>query len=174
MTRTSKVNLQAPRLRLHTWRDDHRDAFAAMHGDPDVMWDATAPLSRAESDAKLDRYRAAQDRHGFSRMAIEDTAGRFLGYVGLLPIASGHPLGEGAEIGWRLRRDAWGHGYASEGAAAVLADARDRLGLSRVYAFTAPDNLRSQAVMTRIGLLRDEALDFTQPDGWRGWVWRTA
>lgn len=165
--------IETARLRLRPWRDEDALAFAAMHADPDVMWDARRPLDRTESDAKLARYRQVFDARGHSRFAVTDHEGLFLGYVGLLPIPPGHPLGEGVEIGWRFQRAAWGFGYASEAARAVLDDARANLGLRRVFSYTAPDNFRSQAVMDRIGLVRASDLDFTAADGWVGWVWRT-
>lgn len=161
------------RGRLRPWRDGDREAFAAMHADPEVMWDAAAPLTRAQSDAKLERYRQVFAARGFSRWAMEDQGGAFLGYVGLLPIPEGHQLGSGVEIGWRFRRAAWGQGYATEGAAAALRDSFDRFGFAEVLSYTAPDNLRSQAVMERLGLRRDTARDFVAADGWTGWVWRT-
>lgn len=167
------IEIETARLRLRPWNDDDAEAFADMHADPEVMWDAHRPLTRTESDAKLERYRRSFESRGYSRLAMVDRRGTFLGYVGLLPIPTGHPLGEGVEIGWRLRRAAWGYGYASEGARAVLAAARAQLGLAPIYSYTAPDNLRSQAVMERIGLVRSSGLDFTAPDGWVGWVWRT-
>ena len=71
-------------------------------------------------------------------------------------------------------RSAWGHGYATEAARAALHDAFTRCGLTDVLAYTAPDNLRSQAVMARLGLRRDASRDFSEPVGermWRGLVW---
>jgi RimJ/RimL family protein N-acetyltransferase len=165
--------IETARLRLRPWIDDDAPAFAALHADPEVMWDAHRPLTRTESDTKLARYRQVFDARGFSRFAMTDRDGVFLGYVGLLPIPPEHPLGEGVEIGWRLRRAAWGLGYASEGARGVLDHARTTHGRNGVFSYTAPDNVRSQAVMTRIGLARASDLDFTAPDGWVGWVWRT-
>lgn len=166
--------LTTPRLRLRPWREDDRDAFAALAADPEVMRDLGGPLDRARSDAKLDRYRAAFDRHGFCRWAVGSLADEFLGYAGIMPLGPDHPLGPGVEIGWRLMRRAWGHGYATEAAAAALADGFGRLGLAEILAYTAPDNLRSQAVMARLGLWRDPSRDFTAIyDGvaWRGLVW---
>ena len=166
--------LDTPRLRLRCCREADRDAFAAMHADPDVMFDHGGPISRAASDAKLDRYAAAFHSHGISRWTVESRAGDFLGYVGIMPSWPEHPLAPHMEIGWRLIRRAWGYGYATEAAQAALGDAFDRVGLKEVLAYTGPDNLRSQAVMARLRLQRDSARDFTaHNDGidWRGLVW---
>jgi len=169
------MNIETPRLRLRLWREADRDAFAALNADPEVARDLGGPLSRARSDTKLDRYVAAFDTHRFCRWAIEDRAGGFLGYAGVMPVASEHPLGVHHEIGWRLKRDAWGHGYASEAARAALDDIFARVGLTEVLSYTAPDNLRSQAVMERLGLKRDTTRDFVaRYDGhpaWHGLVW---
>jgi RimJ/RimL family protein N-acetyltransferase len=163
------------RLRLRSWQDAHREAFAAMNGEPDVMQDLGGPIGRAESDTKLDRYVAAFDRHGFCRWAIEDQDGGFLGYAGVMPSRGDHPLGPHFEIGWRLVRAAWGHGYATEAARAALDDVFGRARLDEVLSYTAPDNLRSQRVMQRLGLRRDASRDFTAQydnvDQWRGLVW---
>jgi RimJ/RimL family protein N-acetyltransferase len=166
--------LVTPRLRLRPWREEDRDAFAALAADPEVMRDLGGPLDRAGSDTKLDRYRASFDRHGFCRWAAETLAGEFLGYAGIMPLGPDHPLGPSVEIGWRLTRHAWGHGYATEAAAAALQDGFGRLGLAEILAYTAPDNLRSQAVMARLDLRRDPSRDFTVTyDGaaWHGLVW---
>ena len=165
--------LNTPRLRLRCWRETDRDALAAMHADAEVMADHGRPLTRTESDAKLDRYAAAFETHGICRWAVESRAGDFLGYVGVMPSWPEHPLGPHMEIGWRLIRRAWGYGYATEAAQAALADAFERVGLKEVLAYTGPDNLRSQAVMARLRLKRDPARDFTSHnDGihWRGSV----
>lgn len=146
-----------------------------MNADPEGMLDQGGPLSREASDAKLDRYAQAFGRHGFCRWAIESREGKFLGYAGIMPSPTGHPLGPHVEIGWRLVRRAWGHGYATEAAEAALTDTFRRVGLIGVVAYTAPDNFRSQGVMARLNLYRDPSRDFTADyDGfpaWRGLVW---
>jgi RimJ/RimL family protein N-acetyltransferase len=163
------------RLRLRCWKDTDRDAFAAMHADPEVMHDYGGPISRIESDAKLDRYVLAYRRYGFCRWAVESQEGKFLGYTGVMPSRPDHPLGPHVEIGWRLVRQVWGHGYATEAARAALRDAFIRVRLAEVLAYTAPDNLRSQAVMARLGLQRVPARDFTANfdsiKRWHGLVW---
>jgi RimJ/RimL family protein N-acetyltransferase len=165
--------IATPRLRLRPWREGDRDAFAAMHADPAVMVD-TRRLDRDESDAKLDRYAAAFARLGFCRWALETPDGDFVGYTGVMPARETHPLGPHSEMGWRLVRAAWGKGYATEAAQAALGDVFRRVGLPDVLAYTAPDNIRSQAVMARLGLRRDPERDFTANDGeapWTGLVW---
>jgi RimJ/RimL family protein N-acetyltransferase len=165
--------LTTPRLILRPWIEGDLDAFAAMNADPEVMVDMPA-LDRGQSAAKLRRYQEAYDRHGYCRWALTDHGGDFLGYAGPMPLAEDHPCGPGAEIGWRLTRAAWGHGYVTEGAAAALKDAFERIGLAEVVSFTAPDNARSQAVMGRLNLTREPDRDFTAayPGGdWSGLVW---
>jgi RimJ/RimL family protein N-acetyltransferase len=167
--------IATPRLHLRCWMETDRDEFAAMHSDPAVMHDYGGPISRKASDAKLDRYAMAWRQHGFCRWLVESREGAFLGYTGIMPSRPGHPIGPHFDIGWRLVRHAWGYGYATEAARAALDDAFLRIGLSNVIAYTAPDNLRSQAVMSRLSLQRDPSRDFTADyDGvkaWRGMVW---
>jgi RimJ/RimL family protein N-acetyltransferase len=167
--------IDTPRARLRSWAEADRGAFAALHADPEVMVDYGRPFGRGESDAKLDRYIAAYREHGFCRWALESRDSDFLGCVGVMPAPAGHPLGSHVEIGWRLVRHAWGQGYATEAARAALTDAFVRIGLAAVVAYTAPDNLRSQAVMARLRMRRDPSRDFTIDSEtikrWRGLVW---
>jgi RimJ/RimL family protein N-acetyltransferase len=166
--------IDTPRMRLRSWQDADREAFATMNAHPEVMQDLGGPLPRAQSDAKLERYRRAFEDHGFCRWAMESRGGEFLGYAGVMP-AQAHPLGQHFEVGWRLVRGAWGHGYATEAARAALNDVFHRVGLTEVLSYTAPDNLRSQRVMERLGLRRDPSRDFTAEydnvGRWHGLVW---
>jgi RimJ/RimL family protein N-acetyltransferase len=118
---------------------------------------------------------AAYREHDFSRWAVETHAGDFLGYAGIMTSGPDHPLGLHVQIGWRLMRRAWGFGYATEAARASLTDAFDRVGLESVIAYTSPDNLRSQAVMSRLQMRRDPSRDFTVDYAaikcWTGLVW---
>ena len=117
---------------------------------------------------------ATFDHHGICRWALEDAAGKFLGYAGIMPSRPNHPLGNHFEIGWRLMRPARGKGYATEAARAALRDGFERLALEQVLAYTSADNLRSQAVVARLKMQRAQALDYSEPLGdghWRGLVW---
>lgn len=166
--------LRTARLTLRPWRETDRPAFAALNADPDVARDLGGPLARGDSDAKLARYLRTWETHGHGRWAVEDPDGRFVGYAGVQPSAAAHPLGPHAEVGWRLARHAWGRGYAAEAARAALDDFFARSASAEVLAYTAADNVRSQAVMARLGLRRDPARDFDIFHGgrpWHGLVW---
>jgi RimJ/RimL family protein N-acetyltransferase len=163
-------------MHLRCWEQADRDGFAAMHADPEVMHDYGGPLNRRESDAKLARYIASYRENGFCRWAVETREGAFLGYAGIMSSRPNHPLGPHFEIGWRLLRHAWGHGYATEAARAALNDGFTRVGLTEVIAYTAPENLKSQAVIARLQMQRDASRDFTADydtvKAWRGSVWK--
>ena len=160
------IGLQTERLLLRQWRAADRAPFAVMNADPRVMEHFPALLGTEESDARAAsaERRIAERGHGLWAIEVR-SSGRFIGFAGLADVPPGIELPVGdvptMEIGWRLAVDAWGHGYATEAAVATLATAFDRIGLERVVSFTALSNLRSQAVMRRIGL-RDLGC-FTHP-----------
>jgi len=163
------------RLKLCSWRESHRDAFAKMNSDPVVMWDFGYVLDRKSSDKKFDRYAEAFRENGYTRWALEDKLGNFLGYTGVLHSGTDHPIGKHDDIGWRLVRSAWGNGYATEAAKAALEDVFIRIRLNEVLSYTAPDNLPSQAVMKRLGLTRCPERDYTAKfetvGEWSGLMW---
>ncbi len=152
--------MQTERLILRRWRPDDREPFAALNADPEVMRYFPAPLSRAESDAFVDFCDARIESEGFGWWALERRDTRaFIGFTGL----SRPSFMPAVEIGWRLARSAWGHGYATEAARACAAFGFDTLELEEVVSFTAAGNARSRAVMERIGMTRDPADDFEHP-----------
>ena len=87
----------------------------------------------------------------------------FVGMVGLHRVRAELPCAPAVEVEWRLHPDHWGHGYASEAAAASVRFGFDEAGLEEIIAFTTTLNTRSQAVMERIGMVRDPAGDFDHP-----------
>jgi RimJ/RimL family protein N-acetyltransferase len=156
--------ISTPRLVLRPWRDDDLAPFAALNADPVVMEYFPAPLGRAESDALVARFREHAVEHGYAPWAVEVRGGApFVGYVGLLRPRFEARFTPCVEIGWRLARAHWGRGYATEGARAVLDDAFRRLGLDEVVSFTTAANLRSRAVMERLGMTRAPDDDFDHP-----------
>jgi len=152
------------RLILRQWRDSDLDPWAALNADPEVMRHFPAVHTRLESDAMAAGNRDYIDQHGFGLWAVElRSDGQFLGFVGLKGLPEANPLAPAVEAGWRLASQAWGRGYATEAATAAMADGFERLGLERIVAFTARQNLPSQAVMGRLGMTRRDDLDFDHP-----------
>ena len=156
--------LETGRLILRRWRDADRDPYAAMSADPAVMDWLDGTRSRAESDAQIDRFEAQLEQRGHGVLALERKAdGAFLGFAALAVTDRPPPVPQGVEVGWRLARQVWGFGYATEAASALLVHGFEHLGLDEIVSFTAATNLRSQAVMRRIGLSRCPDLDFDHP-----------
>ncbi len=156
--------IETERLILRPWRDADRAPFIAMSADPAVMETLGGVLSEAEALGYIERSQNGIRWFGYGRWVVERREdGAFVGVVGLMPIYWRLPLPAGFEMGWRLVREAWGQGYASEAAKAAIADGFERGGLTEVFAFTSLPNLRSQAVMARIGMQRTSTLDFDHP-----------
>lgn len=154
------------RLLIREWRDADRPDFAAMCADPEIMRLLGSPQTRSESDAAIDGRIESQRRHGFCFWAVERRSDRaLLGLCGLKVAPAGDiPIAGDIEVGWRLRRDAWGQGYAREAAAASLAWGFAELSLPRIVAITTPGNIRSWGLMERLGMTRRADLDFDHPE----------
>lgn len=152
--------LRTDRLLLRRWRESDLEPWAAMNADPEVREHLGELLTREQSDATVALMQAEFDERGFGWWALEAReTGEFIGRAGLDEVDEDMPFA-GVDIGWRLMRSAWGHGYATEAALACLAFGFEALGLPEVVASTTVNNLRSQAVMRRIGMTRDPADDF--------------
>jgi len=156
--------IRTERLVLRGWRDEDRAAFAALNADPQVMEHFMHTLDRATSDAEAEVMATNLELDGWGQWAVtlpEDD--RFLGFTGMDVVDFPAGWTPATEIGWRFARHAWGHGYATEAARAVLAYAFGELVLDEVVSFTATTNVRSQHVMQRLGMHRDPADDFDHP-----------
>src|SRR5450755_3136166 len=130
--------LQTPRLVLRQWRQADFKSFAALNADPEVMRYFPAPLSRQQSDELAGHVQATIVRQGWGLWAVEvpDRA-PFIGFVGLnRPRLDAH-FTPTVEVGWRLDRRYWGHGYATEAAAASLTFGFQRLDCNEIVSFTA-------------------------------------
>jgi RimJ/RimL family protein N-acetyltransferase len=142
--------LRTERLIIREFVAGDLDELADIYADPKVRWWEPAPFTREQTrlaiDGNLERYR----RDGMGEYAVVlRSSGRLIGVCGpALREIEGDCL---PELGWELRSDEWGHGYATEAAAGILTHAVD-LGLRRVYSLIVPDNVRSQGVARRIGM----------------------
>jgi RimJ/RimL family protein N-acetyltransferase len=156
--------LRTERLVLRPWRESDRAPFAELNADPDVMEFFPAPLTRAESDAFVDQILAAFEAQGWGLWAAEVVGGpEFIGFIGLAVPRFEAPFNPSVEVGWRLARSAWGHGYAPEGATEVLRFGFEELDLAEILSFTSVLNTKSRRVMEKIGMTHDPADDFDHP-----------
>lgn len=158
------IEFDTERLRLRQWRAADRAPFAALNGDPKVMEFFPELLAPAASDAMAGRCEASITARGWGLWAVETKdSGQFIGFVGLhVPIPE-LPCAPCVEIGWRLAAAHWGRGLASEAARGALRVGFETLALSEIVAFTATRNLRSRAVMEKIGMT-DANEDFEHPN----------
>ncbi|QKW18467.1 GNAT family N-acetyltransferase [Kitasatospora sp. NA04385] len=157
------VELTTSRLLLRQWRDDDLERWAELNADPEVRRYFGTVLDREQSAAALERFRAELELRGWGWWAVElRSERRFLGFAGLDPVDEEMPF-DGVEAGWRLHRDAWGHGYATEAGRAVLRYGFEELGLPEILAVIAEDNAPSRAVAGRLGMAHDPAADFLDP-----------
>jgi RimJ/RimL family protein N-acetyltransferase len=162
------AELRTERLLLRRWRESDLARWAAMNADPEVREHLGEVMTREQSDASVANFQAEFEQRGYGWWAVEVQAtGEFIGFAGLDDVDPGLPF-TGVEIGWRLARSSWGHGYATESARAVLTYGFDTLGLAEILAITTATNHRSQAVMRRLGMIHNPADNFddpTVPDG---------
>lgn len=157
--------LRTERLVLRNWEERDRDLFFRINSDERVMEFFPFRRDRAQSDVKMDELRNAIKRDGFGFAAVEIAeTGECIGFVGIVHTDHLPFLPEGSvEIGWRLAPEFWGHGYVAEAAKAWLAFGFETLGLEEIVSFAVEKNHRSSAVMKRIGMSAEPALDFDHP-----------
>jgi RimJ/RimL family protein N-acetyltransferase len=152
------------RLRLRAWSDADREPFAELNADPEVMRYMSRRLDRAGSDALIDRILEGWAATGFGLWAVEQKSdARFIGFVGLSVPSFDAPFMPAVEVGWRLRRDAWAFGFATEGGRASLRYGFGDVGLEEIVSLTSVINERSRRVMERLGMTRDADDDFDHP-----------
>ncbi|OVZ96285.1 N-acetyltransferase [Yersinia sp. 2105 StPb PI] len=149
------IEIDTARLCLRQWCLSDRAPFAALNADKRVMEFFPTTLTRSESDAMADRCQQLIAQRGWGLWAVELKAtGQFVGALGLHIPTAKLPFSPCVEIGWRLAYSFWGQGLATEAAFAALAVGFEQLKLAEIVSFTALINLRSQAVMKRIGMAR--------------------
>ncbi len=112
----------------------------------------------------IEKIEAGFEVHGYGLWALElRSTGELIGFAGLaVPEFEAH-FTPAVEVGWRLARSAWGHGYATEAGKAALAFGFDEVGLAEIVSFTTAGNARSRAVMERLGMTHDPGDDFDHP-----------
>lgn len=159
----SGFRLETDRLVLRAWRDEDIAPFHRICSDSEVMATLGPPLSRDETAALVARMQGLQGEFGHCFWALERRAdARLIGWCGVIRGSVG-PVEGKPEIGWRLARDTWGQGFASEAARASIAWAFANLADGAVWAITSVGNVRSRAVMERLGMQYRADLNFDHP-----------
>lgn len=158
--------LRTERLILRNWEERDRALFHRINSDERVMEFFSFRRDRAQSDTLFDSLRDGIAARGFGFAAAEIAAtGECIGFIGLHETDYLEPfLPAGTiEIGWRLAPEYWGHGFVKEAAEAHLAMGFETLGFDEIVSFAVWNNVRSTAVMERLGMRRDEIGDFDHP-----------
>lgn len=156
------LRLETDRLVLRDWRADDWPRFFEGTNTPAVMQWLGGVLDDESVAATRARVEGCAARNGFCFWVVErKTDGEILGFCGLkLADAPGSSVTGAMEVGWRLREDAWGQGYAKEAAVAALDAAFDRFGADEVVALTVAGNTASWGLMQRLGMRRRTDLDY--------------
>lgn len=156
--------LHTDRLILRQWREEDLEPFAKMNADPIVMKYLPSVLSRKDSDQLAKRIQIHFDQYGFGFWAVEiPKLTKFAGFIGLsIPTFEAH-FTPCVEIGWRLAKEYWGKGYATEGAKVCLEFGFKQLHLKEIVSFTSIKNFPSRRVMEKLRMTHHPQDDFHHP-----------
>jgi ribosomal-protein-alanine N-acetyltransferase len=152
----AKIFIETPRLVLREWKESDAQPYIALNGDRIAMEFFPSIKTQAETLEQIERLKRFIGEHGYGFFAVErKDNNQFIGFTGL-----SHPGFEAeftpcVEVGWRLSRENWGQGFATEAAKACLHFGFDELGLDTIYAFTSIHNIRSENVMRKIGMIKE-------------------
>lgn len=171
MSLGAEFRLETERLILRDWREEDWPEFFRATNTPAVMqWLGGVLDSEGEARQRA-RVEASHAANGFCFWAVERREdGALLGFCGLKRAdAPGSTVTGAIEVGWRLREDSWGRGYAKEAAIAALDAAFGRFGAEEVVALTVDGNTASWGLMERLGMRRRQELDYDDPRYERPW-----
>ncbi|MCW5520991.1 GNAT family N-acetyltransferase [Aureitalea sp. L0-47] len=154
------------RLGLRNWKISDEKPFAEMCADSEVMKHFPKVLARDESIALIRRLQAHFELYGYCYFAVDLwETGEFIGFIGLANQNWESEYTPCVDIGWRMKRSAWGKGYATEGAMACIEAAKDKFGIDEVLAFATDTNIGSQKVMQKIGMKKIGTVQHPQIEG---------
>jgi ribosomal-protein-alanine N-acetyltransferase len=144
---------QSERLGFRQWQTSDLPTFIEMNADAEVMRFFPAPLGAEESIALAERIIKGIEEYGYGFFAVDRREeGDFIGFIGLINTTFESHFTPCVEIGWRLRKEFWNKGYATEGAKRCLQYGFETLKLDEIYSFTPSPNLPSARVMQKIGM----------------------
>lgn len=147
------IYFETSRLRLRDWEEADLEPFCRLNADEKVMTYFPKTLSIEETNVLYNAIIAEFNEFGFGFYAVEVKENKeFIGFIGFHRPTFDADFTPCIEIGWRLKQEAWGKGYATEGAAACLQYGFNELGFTDIYSFTADVNNPSKNVMEKIGM----------------------
>jgi len=153
MSDSSKYYFTSRRLGFRNWSQEDLEMFANMNADPEVMEHFPKCLTRDESAESLSKARKHFEQRNYTYFATDILeSGECIGFIGLYYQEYKTPFTPATDIGWRLKRSAWGFGYATEGANRCLDFAFNELNLSHVISVCTIQNIKSEKVMKKIGM----------------------
>lgn len=159
---TPEYLIQTQRLGLRQWLPTDREPFIAMNADPEVMEHFPEPYSEEKTDKMLSHTRLHFAQYGYGWWAVDHLKDNtFIGAIGLNNVGYKLPFTPCVEIAWRLRKEYWKKGLATEGATAALFYAFQVLKLPELVSFTSTPNQGSRKIMQKLGMTRKK--DFNHP-----------
>lgn len=151
----SEYIFTSERLGFRNWRPEDLEEFARLNSDEQVMEHFPKTLNQQEVEKLIAKLSQHYAKNGFTYYAAEISETKeFIGMIGLAYQEYTSPFTPAIDIGWRLKREAWGKGYATEGAKRCLNYAFDELGIEKIISVCTIDNIRSENVMKKIGMTK--------------------
>jgi RimJ/RimL family protein N-acetyltransferase len=151
-----KVFIETPRLVLREWIESDEMPYMALNADKEVMEFFPSIKSAVETLEQIERLKRHMDEYGYGFFAVERKDNKeLIGFTGLSHPGFQAEFTPCVEVGWRLSKENWGQGFATEAAKACLHFGFVKLGLDTIYAFTSIHNIRSENVMRKIGMIKE-------------------
>ena len=158
-----KYIFKSDRLGFRNWTKEDLTEFSKLNADSDVMEHFPKPLTFEETAKLVERLQSHYEKNGYTYFATEIVeTGEFIGFIGLAYQEYQTEFSPATDIGWRLKKSAWGKGYATEGAKRCVKFAFSKLGINKVFAICTVKNGKSENVMKKIGMIRKG--EFNHPE----------
>ena len=149
----SKYLFKSERLGFREWKNEDLEEFSKLNSDETVMEHFPATLSKKEVAKFIEQLKQHFVENGFTYYATEVLESKeFIGMIGLAYQEYQTNFTPAIDIGWRLKRSAWGKGYATEGAKRCIEYAFHELGIHKIIAVCTIKNNKSEKVMKKIGM----------------------
>lgn len=154
------VYFETERLVFRDWKEQDLNEFRRMNQDASVMKYFPKTLTENETDGFYNIIQDELKNCGYGLYAVETKYNNdFIGFIGFHQPKFVEQFTPCIEIGWRLKYEAWGNGYATEGARACLKYGFEVLKLDKVFSFTSKTNIPSENVMKKIGMVKIKEFD---------------